>query len=322
MGKTFTRKITPLLMALICVLALCLPLAACGSSSGIVKEGTSSKFEELTDKPFSAKGTLGKKPSISFKTPYTVTNYTYQIVQEGNGKKASDGDQLCLQQIVLNPSTGKEVNSTWKGDAVCSTFLTKKGIQAGFYKLFKGLRVNSTVVLAVSENSSSTTSTASASSYLLALTLTDARKIPQRASGTKVTSLDPTLPKVTLAKNGEPSISGLTTYKKTGKLVSQTLIQGKGKKIKASDTISVQYKGWVLGGKADSPFDSSWSRGTPLSFSLSGGVITGWTKGLTGKTVGSQVLLIIPPSQGYGSTAQGSIPANSTLVFVVDILSA
>ena len=51
-------------------------------------------------------------------------------------------------------------------------------------------------------------------------------------------------------------------------------------------------------------------------------VIDGWNQGLVGQTVGSQVLLVVPPSLGYGANAQGSIPANSTLVFVVDILAA
>ena len=44
--------------------------------------------------------------------------------------------------------------------------------------------------------------------------------------------------------------------------------------------------------------------------------------GSTGHTVGSQVLLVVPPSLGYGSEAKDKIPANSTLVFVVDILAA
>ena len=51
-------------------------------------------------------------------------------------------------------------------------------------------------------------------------------------------------------------------------------------------------------------------------------VIEGWQKGLVAQTVGSQVLLVIPPDQAYGDKEQGPIPANSTLVFVIDILAA
>lgn len=51
---------------------------------------------------------------------------------------------------------------------------------------------------------------------------------------------------------------------------------------------------------------------------MQGGVIEGWLEGLKGQKVGSEVLLVVPPSLGYGDQAQGEIPANSTLVFVVD----
>ena len=209
------RKIAYALTAIICTGAICITATACGSSSQ--KEGTKDAFAELTDKPFTVKGEMGKKPTITFKAPYDVKNYTYQIAREGNGKKAEDGDRLCLHQIVLNPSTGKEISSTWASSPVCNTFLTKSGMQEGFYKLFKNMRVNSTVVIGVKSSSTSTqSSSAQPASYLLALTLTDAKKVPTRASGTPVTPSDPSLPKVALGKNGEPSISGLDTYKSNG----------------------------------------------------------------------------------------------------------
>ena len=87
----------------------------------------------------------------------------------------------------------------------------------------------------------------------------------------------------------------------------------------------VKYTGWLTNGKQ---FDSSWDRDSTIDadlFSDSSGqhqVIEGWQKGLVGQTVGSQVLLVIPPDQAYGDKEQGSIPANSTLVFVIDILAA
>lgn len=53
-----------------------------------------------------------------------------------------------------------------------------------------------------------------------------------------------------------------------------------------------------------------------------GSLIKGWDQALVGQTVGSRLLLVVPPSLGYGDKASGSIPANSTLVFVIDILEA
>jgi len=82
----------------------------------------------------------------------------------------------------------------------------------------------------------------------------------------------------------------------------------------------VHYTGWTWDGNK---FDSSWDKGSTFSTTIgSGEVIKGWETGLIGKAVGSQVLLVVPPDQGYGTSANGPIPGGSTLVFVVDILNA
>ena len=122
-----------------------------------------------------------------------------------------------------------------------------------------------------------------------------------------------------LADSGEPSLTPVSGAAPTT-LVVQPLIKGTGAAVQTGQTVTVQYTGWLWDG---TQFDSSWSTGSPATFTLdTSSVISGWVDGLTGQTVGSQVLLVIPPDKGYGANAQGSIPANSTLVFVVDILDA
>ena len=59
--------------------------------------------------------------------------------------------------------------------------------------------------------------------------------------------------------------------------------------------------------------------GEPASLTLDA-VVPGFAQALEGQTVGSQVMVVVPPDSGYGDAAQGEIPANSTLVFVIDIL--
>ncbi|MCD2169325.1 FKBP-type peptidyl-prolyl cis-trans isomerase [Microbacterium sp. JC 701] len=79
----------------------------------------------------------------------------------------------------------------------------------------------------------------------------------------------------------------------------------------------MQYTGALYDG--GTVFDSSWQRGEPAQF-VTNQVVDGFRQALEGQTVGSQVVVVIPPASGYGDQAQGEIPANSTLVFVVDIL--
>ncbi|MEP8869692.1 FKBP-type peptidyl-prolyl cis-trans isomerase [Enterobacter hormaechei] len=92
--------------------------------------------------------------------------------------------------------------------------------------------------------------------------------------------------------------------------------EGTGDAPKDSDTVVVNYKGTLIDGKE---FDNSYTRGEPLSFRLDG-VIPGWTEGLKNIKKGGKIKLVIPPDLAYGKTGVPGIPANSTLVFDVELL--
>jgi peptidylprolyl isomerase len=111
-----------------------------------------------------------------------------------------------------------------------------------------------------------------------------------------------------------PSGSAPTTLTKTD------IITGSGAVAAAGDTVTVNYVGALY--KTGKVFDSSWSRNTTFSTSLvTTEVIPGWVDGIPGMRVGGRRELIIPPSLAYGSKADGTIPANSTLIFIVDLLA-
>jgi len=92
--------------------------------------------------------------------------------------------------------------------------------------------------------------------------------------------------------------------------------EGTGAAPKDSDTVVVNYKGTLVDGKE---FDNSYARNEPLSFRLDG-VIPGWTEGLKHIKKGGKIKLVIPPELAYGKTGVPGIPANSTLVFEVELL--
>jgi peptidylprolyl isomerase len=103
-------------------------------------------------------------------------------------------------------------------------------------------------------------------------------------------------------------------------LVTKEIIKGTGPEAKAGQSVTVNYVGALFhGGKV---FDASWKRHEPFTFTLGqGSVIKGWDQGIAGMKVGGRRLLAIPASLAYGSKGAGSsIPPNSALVFVVDLL--
>jgi peptidylprolyl isomerase len=149
---------------------------------------------------------------------------------------------------------------------------------------------------------------------------TDNALIKESASSTSTT---PTTSTATTPTSGalskEPSVTPPSGAAPT-KLESKDLIVGTGPEAKAGDTVTVNYVGVLFkGGKV---FDASWNRHEPFTFTLGKGqVIPGWDQGIPGMKVGGRRELVIPAPLAYG--AKGSpptIPANATLVFVVDLL--
>lgn len=93
---------------------------------------------------------------------------------------------------------------------------------------------------------------------------------------------------------------------------------GTGARLKAGDTVLINYTGLLTGGQK---FDSSLDRGEAFSFPLGAGrVIKGWDEGIQKLRVGDRATLIIPPQLGYGARGAGEIPPDATLIFIVEVM--
>src|SRR5215467_866613 len=144
------------------------------------------------------------------------------------------------------------------------------------------------------------------------------------ATGQQVSSGGGALPKVTASTGVAPKIK-TPSSKPPAALVTKTLVKGSGPAIAKGQTLVVQYVGAIW--KTGKVFDASWKRGQPFGFTIDASpdqVIPGIDKGLTGKTAGSRVMLVVPPADGYGKAgnAQAGIKGSDTLVYVVDVLGA
>ena len=94
--------------------------------------------------------------------------------------------------------------------------------------------------------------------------------------------------------------------------------EGEGSEVKEGDTVVMNYKGTLEDG---TQFDSSYDRGEPFETQIGvGQVIKGWDMGIPGMKVGGKRKLTIPADLAYGDRAVGNIPANSTLIFEVELL--
>ena len=106
----------------------------------------------------------------------------------------------------------------------------------------------------------------------------------------------------------------------TSGLYYKDLVVGSGPLLVAGQTVAIHYVGNLANG---AQFDANNAPATPFSFKLgSGQVIAGFDEGIAGMHVGGKRQLVIPASLGYGAQASAGIPANSVLVFTVDVVSA
>ena len=176
----------------ICATVMCLGVTACGGNSSAKSDKSNSDSSSSSEKigmhqiaGVTAKGELGKKPTVSFKTPMTVEDNSYVVLQKGDGAQIEDGDRVCSQGIAISVKDGSELASTWeKNTPDCSTVVTSDTSQMteNYYKIFKSLKLNSTVAFGVNDSNSSGTS------YLMVLTLVSKSKDLKKATG--VTALD------------------------------------------------------------------------------------------------------------------------------------
>ena len=111
---------------------------------------------------------------------------------------------------------------------------------------------------------------------------------------------------------------GATFESATGELIVQDRVIGTGAVAEPGTLLTVNYVGALQDGTV---FDSSASHGAPYPFTLGvGEVIKGWDQGLVGMKVGGRRVIIVPPELGFGAQEFGPIPANSTLIFTVELL--
>ena len=265
-------------------------------------------------------------PKVAIATPpVNVTATTVKTLKAGTGDESTEGNKVTVRQALFLGKDGKQLQSDFESKDTPSFILQGTDTIPGLITALTGVKVGQRVLFAIppaeafGPNGRAEAGIGPTDDLVVVADILAVGKVLKQAEGAAVAPVAGQ-PTVTFDATNGPTISVPKTAAPTA-LVSQNLIDGNGPEVKSGQTITVHYTGavWTDG----SVFDSSWTRKSPATFGIgTGNVIPGWDKGLVGKKVGSRVLLVVPPADGYGDQAQAKIPANSTLVFVVDILDA
>ena len=268
-------------------------------------------------------GDFGVKPTVDFTAPLSVKSSERQIVIEGDGDEVQPADSVAVELTLFNATSGDQLAQT-RYDGLGPQQIVvddTTGILPGIVRTIECVNVGSRVVTVVApadgfgDAGSTDAGVAGTDSLLL---VADVLSImPEKATGVDQEPVAG-LPTVELAKNGKPTVT-LPEGDAPAELQLATLKQGDGELVVEGDTVAVQYQGtnWRTG----EVFDQSWGK-SPASFQTTG-VVPGFSKALVGQAVGSQVIVVVPPAEGYGEAGQpdAGIEGTDTLVFVVDILA-
>ena len=315
-----SRRLTTLLSA--SVLASALVLSACGEEAATTP--TSAALSAVT-----VEGTdAAKAPTVKVDTPLEVTRTESQVVSEGDGAAVTAEDLVSIQAMIVNGRDGKVAHSTWETGAV-GLDLGAEDLFASFRSQLPGKKVGSRVLItstptdAFGDQGNETLGVKADDPVVFVVDLVSAAKVLEEAEGTAVAPKKD-LPTVTMNEGKPATITVPKGVKAPTKTVVQPLVEGKGAQVEDGQTVRVAYTGalWRNG----EVFDSSANRPEQPYFDFplgQGQVIKGWDAGLKGQKVGSRVLLVIPPADGYGAAGSGDkIKGDDTLVFVVDVLAA
>jgi peptidylprolyl isomerase len=269
----------------------------------------------------------GKAPTVALaKTPFSVTSTVSKVVTPGTGAPVARGQKVQVDYLLVDGRDGKEKDTTFGKKSVSFTADPTK-LLPGLVTGLVNEKIGSRVLVAIPpKDGFGTTGNTELGvqkddTLLFVLDLKSASTPLTAPSGTAVPPVAG-LPTVKDDAKGTPIVT-LPSGAAPTKLVAQPLIKGKGAVVKAGQSLTVNYLGVIWpGGKI---FDSSYAKGSTASFVTGQGqVIKGWDQGLVGQTLGSRMLLVIPPELGYGAQCNpsGGIKGSDTLVFVVDVLDA
>jgi FKBP-type peptidyl-prolyl cis-trans isomerase len=310
------RIAAPLFVPLIAAAAL----AGCGSSSPSRPPSPNASV--------TATGAFGQAPAVKIPAQAAGGNLYFKTEALGGGPALGTSDAFVGNYVVY----------IWSGRThklALSTFGTQPQLLAGpllpgLQKALQGKTMGSRVLVVLppkygyGSSGDSQVGVTGKDTLVFVIDLINEYADTASASGTQVSDGGGTLPKVTATSGSAPTVT-IPKAPAPGNLVVKTLIKGTGAPVAKGQYVVTQYVG--VNWRSGQVFDSSWQRNQPFGFRIGASpaqIIAGWDTGLLGVPVGSRVMLVVPPKDGYGKDGESGagIRGTDTLVFVVDVIGA
>jgi peptidylprolyl isomerase len=306
---------------------LVIPLLAGAAAAGCGSSSSSSSAQAASGSAVTATGKFGAAPKVTIPAEKSNgTLYTKAVIQ-GAGAPLTTSETLLGNFVLYDWSgtTHKLLGSTYSSG---SPTLFAGQMIPGLEKALIGQKAGSRVLAVIppkdgfGATGNPNIGVKGTDTLVFVVDLIQEFGNSAGVPGTQTSNGGGALPTVTAAAGKAPAMT-VPSSTPPSTLQVKTLVKGTGAKVAKGNYVVVQYTG--VNWRTKKVFDSSWSRSQPTAFPIGvGQVIKGWDTGIVGQTVGSRVLIVIPPADGYGKTGQSTagIKGTDTLAFVVDILAA
>ncbi|MGH3151409.1 MAG: FKBP-type peptidyl-prolyl cis-trans isomerase [Streptosporangiaceae bacterium] len=315
------------LLTIIAVFLLAgLAVAGCSSAKPAASSSSSASANPKANSSVTVSGTFGTAPKVSIPKLKADSSLFVRTEISGTGATVTKADAMAANFVLYfwdGTSSSLKANTfTQNPTMIGGTMLP--GLQTALLGKKVGSRVLAVVPPADAYGTAGDSQLGISATTTLVFVIDLIKSYPQTvsAAGTAISEGGGSLPKVTAHAGGAPTVTIPASSPPSG-LVTKTLIRGTGPKVAKGQFVITQYTGYIW--RTKKVFDSSWTDGSPFGFVMNANpeqVISGWDTGLAGQTVGSRVMLIVPPKDGYGSSgeSQAGITGSDTLVYVVDII--
>lgn len=290
------RRPTLLLAA---VLVGVLLLGGCSSALGEVAPSA-----PPTQPPVQVAGGPGGRPTLEYSAPLDVVRPGARTVWSGSGDPVEQGEPVLLHLYAEDGRDRSVIQSTWRQAPAWMT-MSEDALGPNLYETLRGQRAGARLLVLDEDDG------------VPVVLVVDV--LPTQAFGAPVEPVEG-LPTVRAGDDGAPRVSVPAGQTPPSDLEVAPLVRGTGPQVRIGQVLTVRFTAvrWSNG----KVFDTTWPHGAPpqtVTIGV-GQLIEGWDQGLLEQTVGSRVLLVVPPHLGYGGTSSNL--AEETLVYVVDILDA
>jgi FKBP-type peptidyl-prolyl cis-trans isomerase len=316
------------LAILVLPLLASLAIAGCGSSKPAASTSPTASATTNANAAVTVTGTFGKTPVVKIPKLKASTKLAVQTVIDGTGATVTKTDSMAANFVLYfwdgTSSVLKANTFTQNPTMIGGTMLP--GLETALIGQKVGSRVLAVIPPADGYGTSGNSQLGITGSTTLVFVIDLIKSYANTSSafGTQESNGGGILPTVSAHPGSAPTIA-IPSKTPPSALVTKTLIKGSGPKLVKGQFVIAQYTGYIW--RTKKVFDSSWTSGSPFGFVMDASpeqVISGWDSGLVGQTVGSRVMLVIPPKDAYGTSgaSQAGINGKDTLVFVVDIIDA